>query len=474
MKTSKKVLAIVLSVALVLALSVTAFAVTITRDPAAATGNGSIKVTLPTADEGYTAENTYKIYKVFDATLSADGTSVVYTLVDGKTEPPAGFELNAAGNVVYSGGESATGLSAADIAALKAYVADLTPIATVTTTTSDTEFTVDNLPYGYYYIDTTTGSAVSVDNITPDVEVNDKNEYPPVDKTITGASYVDADGKRAMAQVGTSVTYQASITKEAGAENYEFHDNMDAGLSYNNDMIVKVGGLVVAPGANTFSIDLDGDDTVKVTFDNDYIASLADDTVITFTYSATVTSDALQLDPAKNTAHLTYGHEPGSNSTPIKETKVYNARIEVLKTDDEDKPLAGAEFVLKNSEGKYYSISNNVVSWVDSIDAATKRVSGADGKMDPFTGLADGTYTLVETKAPDGYNKSDDTPITINGGDYTADNLIKNATVINKPGKALPSTGGIGTTIFYVIGSMLLLAAAIVLIARRRMAADAM
>ncbi len=475
MKTSKKVLAIVLAVALLLALSITAFAKTVN------VGNGPASITMhiPEITDGRVADNTYKIYKVFDAALSPNGTGISYTLVDGKTTVPDGFRVDpTTGNVTYVRSENATDLTATDIAAIAAYVTEADLVATVNTTNADTEFTVTGLDYGYYYITTTTGTVVTVNSTKPNAEVYDKNEIPPVDKLITGASYVDADGKKALAEVGSTVNYTASITKKAGAENYVFHDKMTAGLTYNNDAVVKVNGQVVNPNASPvpYTIGKLGDDTLTITFKDSFIQGLADETEIVIEYSATVNSDALQIDPAKNTAYLSYGDENGQNSTPIKETEVYNAKINVLKNDDKGQPLAGAGFVLKtkNDQNKdvYYKVENGVVSWTENIDDATENVSGADGKVPAFAGLADGTYTLVEKTVPDGYNGAADQTFTIRGGDYTIANLEQNATVVNKEGAVLPSTGGIGTTIFYIVGSILLLAAAIVLIARRRTAAD--
>ena len=128
----------------------------------------------------------------------------------------------------------------------------------------------------------------------------------------------------------------------------------------------------------------------------------------------------------------------------------------------------------KNSSNQdvYYKLENGVVSWTTNIDEATEMFSNEDGKVPAFAGLANGTYTLIEKTVPDGYNGAADQTFTIAGGDYTVANLEQNATVVNKEGAVLPSTGGIGTTIFYIVGSVLLLAAAIVLIARRRTAAD--
>ena len=138
---------------------------------------------------------------------------------------------------------------------------------------------------------------------------------------------------------------------------------------------------------------------------------------------------------------------------------------------DAQKPLAGAGFVLKNSEGKYYKLDNGAVTWVDSINDATEYLTDDTGALADgakFTGLASGTYALEEKTVPAGYNKADDTPITITANDYTTPNLVQTADVENESGTVLPSTGGIGTTIFYVVGSVLVLGAAVVLIVRRR------
>ena len=89
--------------------------------------------------------------------------------------------------------------------------------------------------------------------------------------------------------------------------------------------------------------------------------------------------------------------------------------------------------------------------------------------MTAFTGLANGTYTLVEKTVPAGYNKAADSTFTISEGNYTATNLEQTSTVINEAGSVLPSTGGIGTTIFYAIGAVLVIGAGIVLVTRRRM-----
>lgn len=457
MKHLQKFASLVLAMALLLSLSVNGFAATVT--PADPAGPASITVNIP---EGVTEPNTYKIYKVFDATAK-DG-NISYTLPADKTTPPAGFEVDAAGNVAYSGDGDT--LTPENIAAIAAFVTEADLMATVVTEKDEKNFTVEGLPYGYYYITTTTGSVVTVDSTNPNATVNDKNTAPELDKSITNADSIDEAGEKAIAQVGKNVTFQVDIAIGSGAENYVFHDKMDSGLSYNDDVTVWIGESEVAD-SNYDTATQEGD-TLTVSFDNTYISTLTPGTVLTITYTAKITSDALTIDAANNTAWLDYGDENHANSTPVDETEVYNAKFTVNKTDGEGEPLADAGFVLKNEEGKYYCFENGEVTWVEKIEDATEYTSDAEGSVPAFTGLCNGTYTLVENTVPDGYNRAADFTFTIAAADFTAANLEQSSTVINNAGSELPSTGGMGTTLFYTLGSVLTLGALILLITKKR------
>ena len=452
MKNMKKMFALLLAMVMVLGMStLTAFAA----------GTGSITITPPSGVDA-DGTNTYKIYKVFDA--DGNGTNISYKLVSGKTKAPAGFTVDAAGNVTLSRTTGdLTQLTAAEIAAIAEYVKDDTEVATATSEGSANAVAA-NLPNGYYYITTTTGSVVTITTTNPSATVNDKNTVPVVDKKITGASSLDEDGKKALAQVGTDVTYTVDITVGKGAVGYVFHDIMSAGLSYNNDVVVKLGDTVV--GTDKYSTATAAGDTLTISFDDDYIKTLAAGTKLNIIYSAKVTSDALTMDPANNTATIDYGNGYSSTSTSV---EVYNAKFTVTKKDGNNKALAGAGFVLKNAAGKYYNLTNNVVTWVDNIANATEYTSDANGAVTAFTGLANGTYTLVEKTVPAGYNKAADSTFTIEARNYTQQNLEQASTVINNAGTQLPSTGGMGTTLFYVVGGILVLAAGIMLVARKRM-----
>ena len=141
MKTMKRIATLLLALVLILGLATTAFAQTITITP----------------PEGATGTNTYKIYKVFDA--NADGTKIAYQVMESKKDVvlPTGFELDANGNVKYSGAN--TELTKPEIDAIAAYVANDKPVDTVETTGTTAGVSID-LPAGYYYI--TTGSLVVV------------------------------------------------------------------------------------------------------------------------------------------------------------------------------------------------------------------------------------------------------------------------------------------------------------------------
>lgn len=482
MKKFRKLFAVLTTSALVAAMSFTTMAETINKNESfIGSGSASIKVELPALPEGSTATNTYKVYRVFDAT--SNGTNISYKLNANHTTAPDGFAVDAGGNVKYHAPEATT-LSQDDIDAIKDYVTNADLVATVTTTADDKNFTLQNLPYGYYYISTTTGTLVTVNSTNPVAEVQDKNEVPTLDKKITGVTdgSLDDDGKKALAQVGTTVHYASTIIVGKGAEGYVFHDDMGSGLKLKTDTITVDDNdpSFDINSLTDYTLDTNtDDDTIYIAFDNDYIGKLAEKTVITISYDAIVTSGALTYNSVngKNTASLDYGHSTGINSTPIKETEVHNAKLTVTKVEpiegstNEYKPLAGAGFVLKNAAGKFYqkdtSTGKLIVNWVDEKDATELLTTEASNILE-FTGLPNGTYTLIEKTIPGGYNQAPNEVFTIAGNDYTKDNLEKATTVVNNKGIELPSTGGMGTVAFAVVGLIVMAGAAVTLIIKKR------
>ena len=438
MKTMKKLASLLLALAMIFSLATTAFAQSIDIEPPA----------------NSTGTNTYRIYKVFDATVSDSGIS--YTLKTGKTEAPAGFTV-ANGYVIYNG--TGDKLTAEDITAIAAYVTDSDLVATVSSE-GTAHAVAENLEPGYYYITTSTGSVVTIDSTSEGtVQVKDKNTIPVLKKTITGPDIISItdEGKNALAQIGTNVAYKVVITVGKGATNYVFHDTMDDGLTLvANSVATDVQNATVnyTPGNN---------ETFTITFPE----GLTEGQTITITYSATINENALTVNPEKNTAYVSYGE---NHKTTYDNTSVYTANFTVSKKDGDGKALAGAGFVIKNADDKYYKLDENVVTWVESIDDADEHMSITDGSVPAFIGLANGTYTLVEKTVPAGYNKADDSTFTIAEHDYTAANLAQGAEVTNNAGTELPSTGGMGTTLFYVLGGIMVAAAVILLVTKKRMA----
>lgn len=467
MTNMKKFAGILLALVMVLTMTATAFAA----------DDGSITISNPTAGE------TYKVYKLFDLTYS--GTNVSYTYTKNGDDDALFTALTADGSpfaLTLPTGATAYVVNAKDgatdeqiIAWVEANAALLTYITEATAADANS-LTFSNLGYGYYYITSSLGTLVTIDSNLKDVTVTDKNSAPTLDKKITGASDITDGGKEALAQLGTDVEFTVTIDVGAGAVKYVFHDELSTGLVLKTDSITVVDNIDgAAPALGTdYTIafdegeDDDNVDDITITFTDTYLATTSDTTLITITYKATITEAALSADPENNTAYLTYSNDPGEQKTPTSTVEVYNAKFTVTKTDGQN-ALEGAGFVIKNSEGKYYKLENNVVSWVDDIANASEYVSDANGAVTPFIGLANGTYTLVEKTVPAGYNKAADQNFTIAEDDYEATNLEQEVTVVNNSGSELPSTGGIGTTIFYVSGAVLAIAAVVFLVTKKRM-----
>ena len=462
--------------------------------PSGTAGADKTITITPPSNVAADAENTYTIYKVFNA--DSNGSAISYKSLDGTA--PAGFIVDDAWNVylgtlsdteTHADGEfaikvggatkyivpsTAADLTAEQIAAIAAYTGKVE--AGTVKITGTTAKTVTVPDYGYYYVTTTTGTVVSINSTNKSASITDKNTVPGLDKKITNtdnstagmAGTIDADGKKALAELGKDVEYTATITVGKGCKGYEFHDKMGTGLTFKGNESVTVTANPAVTGIDgawyTIKDTPDTGDTLTITFAD----GIAENTVITIKYVGTVNSDALTVDTGKNTARVDYGDANSNNHTPDSETNVYNAKFTVTKKDGNDQPLANAGFVIKNAAGKYYKVENNVVSWVDTEAAATENFSDNTGAVPSFTGLVDGTYTLIEKTVPAGYNKAADSTFTIAASNYEDSNLVQTAEVINNSGSVLPSTGGMGTTILYVVGGVMVAGAAVYLLTKKR------
>ncbi len=461
---------------------------------------------------------TYDIYKLFDAIVDSartdGGAGISYKLrtgvsdfkatvngseVDGAT---SWFELDSAGNVKAKSGLNEDMLKSENFKAwAKAYGQKLTD---KTITGDGNDQTISGLTDGYYFITTTTGTLVTIDSIGPDETVQDKNPPTNIDKEITGVvndeGSVTSDREAAIAQVGAVVNFEVRIPIANGAVNYRFEDKMSHGLTLGNTVTVKLETAAVgetpaslsdaiavstyADGTPTMTNNAtDGELDIYIAFKNSWLADNVGKTIV-INYTGTVNNTAVIASANPNEATIKWG----DISNPLTDTdtvNVYPARITVTKEDGTGAALEGAGFILKNSSNLYYKNTNGVISWVAESEATVVRpvraTNAQTGEKEgdavaSFEGLPDGSYILIEKEVPTGYNKAADTTWTIKPAtavdpadvNNLSTDLTLTPTVTNNQGTELPSTGGIGTTIFYILGGLLVVGAAVILVARRR------
>lgn len=351
----------------------------------------------------------------------------------------------------------------------------------------------ENLKLGYYLVDTTLGTLCSLDTTNPDVVMEEKNEVPTNVKTVEEDSTRNY-GEKNDADIGQTVNFKSTITAQAGAENYVFHDTMSAGLTYTGVTGITLGSTTVdASNYTVVSTGLTDGCTFEVRFTQAFCDTLKANDQIVISYTATLNENAVIAGEGNpNTSKLSYGVKDGttnepSGTTPPSTTKTYTWDVDVFKytmNGDTEKALAGAKFTLsKNTDGSnpiaLVSEGNNVyrVAKTDETGTVTEITTDTTGKF-TIKGLDADTYYLTETAAPAGYNKLAG-PVTIvigeNGvvnGTTEAPQGVDEVKVLNQSGTELPSTGGMGTTLFYVLGGVLVVGAVVLLITKKRMGAE--
>ncbi len=472
MKHMKRFMALFAALALVLAMAVPAFADT-TPTTGRITINNAVKYT------------TYTAYKIFDLDyVDATATTKASYAYKADAKWKAFVTGSGAGAAYVEYNEKTGAVTAKDTfneeqapafaKAALAYAKDNSGIAGVTATadvSGKVEFT--GLALGYYVVDTPMGALCVLDSTAPSVTVDEKNEVPSVVKKVKAGSSYEATNT---AKIGDTVEFKTEINVKKGAANYVLHDKMDAGLTLDSASIkVTVGSANVTANADTYTIKTtgmtDADCTFEIAFADAYVAGLADETIVV-TYNATLNSNAVVGSTGnKNDTYLKYGN---SNDTTHSMTTTYTYEFDVVKTNDANQSLEGAVFSLYASKDETVPmklVKNGTdvyrLATKDDITTVTKFTAG---KV-TIQGLANGNYYLEEITAPKGYNKLDQrVKITIDNADLKANTTGDGGVrVENKAGTTLPGTGGIGTTIFYLIGGGLMVAAAVLLIAKKRM-----
>lgn len=402
-------------------------------------------------------------------------------------------------------------------------------------------------------------AAVALTTARPTATVQPKADAPSVDKKITGVGEegkkVYEDGKEADASVGDIIYYElgSKVPDMTGFDSYQFifTDTMSSGLTFNNDVVIKIGSgeeAVTLVKDTDYTVTAvtgeDGKTKITITFINFINQAANKGKDITITYSATLNENAFEDGVEENTVTLKYSHNPYDEhagtpeevlgETPEKKTQVYDTNIELTKVDKNGNKLTGAKFSISGNSSKvyiineemyevytpvegeaapehlYYRLKDGTYTETAPTDATAEQYESttvqyvkvlhvtkenrtenfvAEGWVNAqgvitFNGLGEGKYTITELIAPEGYNlltapiEVDVTfnPATnkfeakVNGVDATVDNNVIKLNVVNETGTELPTTGGIGTTIFTIVGLVLIIGAGVTLIVRRRMA----
>ena len=497
MKQTRKLLSLLLALAMVCALAATAFA-----------EGETYKITINNTTTGHT----YTAYQIFAGDLdTVDGKKVLSNIEWGSgVTVPEGGKITV-GDKQYTASEAAEALAARTLST-DTFINALslgTNAKTVESTASST--VIDDLGVGYYLVketstDVPAGEAYTkyILQVVGDAVVNVKSG------TTTSDKKVDYD-------IGDAVPFKLSATIAQDYDNYThgykltFHDKEDTGLTFNKDSVkVYVDGTLITTGYEVVTEGLTDDCTFEVRFANlKAITSVHAGSVISVEYTSTRNNQAVIGSTGnKNTSHVTYTNNPndeqaGENGkTPddvvivftyktiinkITKNPAYDASKDTGKngTDsDGDKefiPLKGAGFTLykKNASGEYEPVG--------------PELKGDDMTTFTWSGLDAGDYKLSETTTPAGYNTIADIEFTItatyvvSSANPTLTTLSGNATngeltftssttegslsadVVNNAGSTLPETGGIGTTIFYTVGGILVLVAVVLLVTKKRM-----
>lgn len=344
-----------------------------------------------------------------------------------------------------------------------------------------TTVTFSDLDLGYYLVDSSVGTLCSLDTTNKDATIREKNDVPSVDKIITSGGVVSADGKSNSASIGDIVYFKTTITAQQGAQNYVLHDKMTDGLKFNGKVEVKKGEPPVETSDYTLKTsDFNDDCTFEIVFGQTFCDDLKKDEKITVTYSATLNKNAVIAGEGnKNKTWLKYGENNNLETThPTTDTKTFEMHVFKFYKDkrnsDKETGLADAVFTLsKKSDGTEpikltKTNENSNIYKVNNNGTITDITTPGDGKF-TIQGLGAGTYYLTEIKQPDGYNKlTSPVTVVIDENGFVGESEANPVKVENKTGTVLPSTGGAGTTMIYLIGGALVLGSGVVLVTKRR------
>ncbi len=509
MKKVKKIMALMLAAIMMMAMSVTAFAAE------RATGTHTLTVNVKSTEPAQDLKGqTINLYKLFDVTESKSGETTNYAYTVNNTYKAALASVLKIGET--SKDEDFVKAVADQEATIQQFANDFTAKALTdnlgATKTSEkiaeskTSYEFTGLDAGYYLVYVTGGKAIQSSLVTVDATtntVNLKTEAPSIEKT----------ANKTTVNIGDVVTYTVTgaIPDTTGYSEYVYkiHDELSAGLDFVND----ANGTALGTDATTVNVavaftDAEGTDAntapTTATLDTENNRKMSLDLSewvranqrnkgkeFTVTYYAKVNKAAVVTE--KNKAQLEYGNKPGETTTTTpSEVKTPTYPLDILKVKkDSNVKLAGAKFSLytsetdaKNGTNPIKVTGNNGNYVVDSTSATTEFESVENIERKGYNlrvnGLAEGTYYLVETKAPDGFNKltapvvitiTKSTGADVNNWTISKDGTVETDKIIdiaNSTGSLLPSTGGRGAIAFAVIAALLVFGVAVSFIRDKR------
>lgn len=464
MKLTRRITTLLLALIMVLSVSATVFA-----------EDTTYTITITNTSAGHT----YEAYQIFTGDLDEDGKLSNVTWGTGVTADGQTALGNAA--------DKAAALTDANAAAFAEEVSSYLSTTCVSAEVAEgaTTCTLSGLTAGYYLIKTSVAPTEDgaytafIMSVSKNTEIKSKSGVPTLEKTVDDAN----------ASIGDSVNYSLTATMPTDIIGYKtykviFNDTMSAGLTFGAITSVKVGSKTLT--ANEYTLAQSGN-SLTVTITDVLTHGATASTVVEVVYSATVNENAvIGSEGNPNTAYLNYSNNPYSTSTgktPDKITKVYTWSIPVFKytgSESNKTPLAGAGFTLYKDEACTQAVTvtqvgTTTVYKVNPDSTTEEIVTDSTGKF-TIDGLDLGTYYLKETTTPSGYNTAEVVAVTIGEdgvltipGEDNDPQTITEVAILNQPGSTLPSTGGVGTTMIYIIGGILVLAAVILLVTKRRM-----
>lgn len=464
-------------------------------------------ITVDNVSDGHT----YEAYQVFSGTLASDGKTL--------SDIQWGSGVNA---FTYAGESDAAKIAdkltgqkedSDDAKAFSKLAGANVTTPAATAESSNGQAVLEVSAPGYYLVKDVDGSQNGNDaaytrfmmEVVGNVTAQVKNDKPTVQKKVKETN--DSTGETTDWQdaadydMGDTVPFQLKATLPVHIADYdhyyvEFTDTLSAGLTFDKITLVKADGKTLSEGEYqvTTTENQDGTTTLSVVITDVKAVNkkINKDDLVIVEYNATLNDKAVLGSAGNpNSVELTYSNNPNdtgdgkskpasTGKTPKDTVKVFTYQTIINKLNENKEALKGAGFTLskKDKDGNWNTV---------------KALAAGEATTFEFKGLDAGNYKLEESTTPDGYNTIKPIEFTINAtydtdsadpqltklsGDVTsgvakfdankADGSLK-ADIVNRKGSLLPSTGGMGTTILYIIGSILVLVAAVLLITKKRM-----